>query len=731
MMRLLHYNGFKHSAFLCLAMMISLSGFGQKLPFQGKLLENDELVNGTKSFTFNIASRGWTEEHPDISVLDGYYSVVLGEITPLPGDLFQGVDSETMTITVDGQSLGEVLLYKPVGGSSAFKDQDSQVSETIAAFEAEVTGTGVWADQNTQYAGVFGKGNALNGGNAGVRGEADVAAGNVGFNYGVYGLSNSFNGATNATGYGLRGEVNGTYTFAAGVRGFGSNTQAPDTSVDPNPNLNNYGGNFTASGNPYGNMGVYGRAEDGNSPGALNFGVYGEALGSIPENNWAGWFEGNVTVNGDLFVEGNFDFSPPSVQINNDLGDLRAELSSFADNDAGSLVLYGANNTRTMILGSHSGATSNGLLFLYDSLDVARAGFSNNGSVSMFVDDPNGSSEGQRGARVIGDFGVIVSGTDGEVNNILSRNFDNDDFGALYLYGDVANRNLNGGVDIRRIDLKVEDNGFGQDAGRLYLGGSEFGGLNTPYRSFVETGAYSDDGLQHYGMLSLRHSIGEDANLLEIKPEANLDGSASGSIFLNSTQLNTGLRLYGGSDLDNDLNSVVSHIALDGDLDNYVYLYGDGTVDATGNINAASMTAIGGFNQTSDRRLKKNILPLNQTLSKVLQLRGVTYQWKDEASSQASQIGVIAQEVEEIYPEFVHTNSEGQKSVNYAQMVAVLIEAIKEMNGNIVSLESKVAALEEDKSILEKEKADLAKVWSEIDQLKKLLKVGLVSTSQQ
>lgn len=731
MMRLLHSNGFRHSILLCLTIMISMTTFGQKLPFQGKLLENDELVNGTKTFVFSIEAKAWTEEHPDISVLDGYYSVVLGDITPLPADLFQGVDSETMAITVDGQSLGEVLLYKPVGGSSAFKDQDSQLSETIAAFEGEVTGTGVWGDENTQYAGILGKGSALNGGNAGVRGEADVAAGNVGFNYGVYGIANSFNGAATATGYGLRGEVNGAYSFGVGVRGFGSNTQAPDTSIDPNPDLNNFGGNFTASGNPYGNMGVYGRAEDGNSPGAINYGVFGEAIGSDPRNTWAGWFQGNVNITGDLNVDGNFDFAPTSILINNLNGDLRADLSNFEDNDAGSLVLYGANNSRTMILGAHSDAPSNGLLFLYDSLDIARAGFSNNGSVAMFLDDPDGASDGQRGVTAQGNFGLIVSGIDGEVNGILSRSFDNDDFGAIYLYGNVANRDLNGGVDVRRVDLEVEDNGFGGDVGRLYLGGPEFGGLNTPYRSFVETGTYSDDGLQHYGQLSLRHTIGEDANLTELKAEANLDGSAGGSIFLNSTQLNTGLRMYGGSDLENDLNPVVSHIALDGDLDNYVYLYGDGTVDATGNINAASMTAIGGFNITSDRRLKKNILPLNQTLSKVLQLRGVSYQWKNEKKTQTNQIGVIAQEVEAIYPEFVHTNEEGEKAVNYSQMVAVLIEAIKEMNGTIETLESKVASLEGDKSQLEKEKADLAKVWSEIDQLKKLLKNGTVSNSQQ
>lgn len=720
MKRLLPITLFKHGVSFCFAIMISMTAFGQKLPFQGKLLENDELVNGTKTFTFSIAARSWTEEHPTISVLDGYYSVVLGEFTPLPGDLFQGVDSETMTITVDGQSLGEVLLYKPLGTSSAFKDQDSQVTETIAAFESEVTGTGVWDTELTSYAGILGRGNVLNGGNAGVRGEAEAAAGNTGFNYGVYGLS--FSSVPDATGYGVRGEAGGTYDFGVGVRGIGSNSQVP---TGPNPLINNYGGFFSANGNAFGNTGVYGRANDGATPGALNIGIYGEASGTN-EGNFAGFFDGNVNVTGNLSIAGGF--SPSSVQINNALGNLRADLSNFETNDAGSLVLYGANNTRTMILGSPSNATSNGLILLYDSLDIARARLTTS---DLILTDPNGSATGPNGIQLTADFGISVAGTDGEVNAILSRNFSNNDFGALYLFGDVANRDLNGGVDVRRIDVVVEDNGFGGDVGRLYLGGPEFGGTSTPYRSFVETGTYSDDGLQHYGHFKLRHSIAEDQDLVELKPEANIDGSVGGGIFLNSTALNTGLRLYGGSDLSSDLNPVLSHIALDGDLDNHVYLYGDGTIDATGNINANTLSSSDGIVQTSDRRLKKNILPLNQTLEKVLQLRGVSYQWKDEKKSQRAQIGVIAQEVEEIYPEFVVTSEEGEKAVNYAQMVAVLIEAIKEMNGTVQTLESKVASLEQDMSTLEKEKAELAKVWSEIDALKKLLKSGTVSNSQQ
>ena len=102
-----------------------------------------------------------------------------------------------------------------------------------------------------------------------------------------------------------------------------------------------------------------------------------------------------------------------------------------------------------------------------------------------------------------------------------------------------------------------------------------------------------------------------------------------------------------------------------------------------GNITAISVT------ETSDRRLKKNIQPLKNTLKNVIKMNGVFYQWKDEVRGKEKQIGLIAQEVEVVYPEFVHTDLGGMKSVNYSKMVTVLIEAIKELNNKIENLEIK------------------------------------------
>lgn len=80
----------------------------------------------------------------------------------------------------------------------------------------------------------------------------------------------------------------------------------------------------------------------------------------------------------------------------------------------------------------------------------------------------------------------------------------------------------------------------------------------------------------------------------------------------------------------------------------------------------------------SDARIKKNVKTIENGLDKVLQLRGVEY---DRIDIDKHQIGVIAQEVEKVLPELV---KDGEvKSVNYANMVAVLIEAIKEQQAII------------------------------------------------
>lgn len=100
-----------------------------------------------------------------------------------------------------------------------------------------------------------------------------------------------------------------------------------------------------------------------------------------------------------------------------------------------------------------------------------------------------------------------------------------------------------------------------------------------------------------------------------------------------------------------------------------------------------------GITDSSDLRLKKEVRELGSSLEKILRMRAVRYRWKDETRDQDEQIGLIAQEVEKEFPEFVKSDNEGIKSVNYSHMVAPLLEAVKELAAKNKLLEEQNSAI--------------------------------------
>jgi hypothetical protein len=75
----------------------------------------------------------------------------------------------------------------------------------------------------------------------------------------------------------------------------------------------------------------------------------------------------------------------------------------------------------------------------------------------------------------------------------------------------------------------------------------------------------------------------------------------------------------------------------------------------------------------SDQRHKQNIRPVENALTKRQGLRGVSFNWKDNAQDADTQIGLIAQEVEKVLPELVSTDSDGYKSIAYGKLTASIV----------------------------------------------------------
>ena len=101
----------------------------------------------------------------------------------------------------------------------------------------------------------------------------------------------------------------------------------------------------------------------------------------------------------------------------------------------------------------------------------------------------------------------------------------------------------------------------------------------------------------------------------------------------------------------------------------------------------------------SDIVYKKSIRPLEYVLSKVGKIRGISFQWKKTNNSlgivkNKKQIGVIAQEIEQVYPELVEVAGNNVKVVDYSKLAAVLIEAVKELNRENNLLKKRIETLE-------------------------------------
>lgn len=107
----------------------------------------------------------------------------------------------------------------------------------------------------------------------------------------------------------------------------------------------------------------------------------------------------------------------------------------------------------------------------------------------------------------------------------------------------------------------------------------------------------------------------------------------------------------------------------------------------SGNVSVSgTVTATGDITAFSDSRTKMNIETITEALYKVKAMRGVSYISK---FNMEERIGVVAQEVERVVPEVVHTHSNGLKSVAYQNLVGLLIEAIKALELRVAELEDR------------------------------------------
>jgi len=196
-----------------------------------------------------------------------------------------------------------------------------------------------------------------------------------------------------------------------------------------------------------------------------------------------------------------------------------------------------------------------------------------------------------------------------------------------------------------------------------------------------------------------------------IAKNLNIGGnlSVSGDIsFTGITTFTGAIDANGGATIDDIRIGISANNEIDTASGNLILDSAGGTVNVTDNLDVdgtlnvdststlrgdtaitGELTVTGDITAffTSDQRLKDNITPIENSLSKIESISGNTYDWNEKSGKEGHDVGVIAQEVLEILPEAVTTRDNGYLAVDYQKIVPLLVEAVKELSSKVDNLE--------------------------------------------
>ncbi len=635
---------------------------------------------------------------------DNYY--VKLEIDPAGGENYEEL-GVTRLLSVPYALVAKRSLEGGSGNGDAITEYNLNTANPDSSFIINLTG-----DKTAKPFQVFSKSTAYNGA---VWGEAVSEESNEANQRGVLGFANGsglgshvgvFGGAVNfdATGekrVGIYGQAASKAKYNYGVQGIvqgdGNGSIVPiGDETEGDFGSYNIAGGFYSSGNLNGNVGVEAQTS-GSNGSRVDFGVISRAIGSGNSPNIGVRGEAfnspmqNVAFEGDASGEGTKNLG---LRLNVFNGTSNIGMEVNADTAAilnGHSIINGDLTVNGNVYGSFEGGSANGQTL--DSL--------------FFSTKPE--AELQRNSALYPGYIKLQDGN-GSYSN-LSRSAlqygDTDSEGTGFVY----NWYSKGGMQVANSDYLNGEKSAGMSGGYFYMDIANNGSFYIPLQFGI--GNAAEGGRSWFEMSSLKRAEDEKGAAFRVSmvndPNGNDPTGESAEMFLwgaDSPNIQIGgqqwentnlgyLNIYGstsdgggwfhsnaslsiGSDGTSEWGSLILSKSNIAGQSNHETINIDG--------NSGNITISGAYNQSSDIRLKKDIHTLDNALENTLKMRGVSYNWKGDENNENPQIGVIAQEVEKIYPEFVHTDEDGMKSVNYAQMTAVLIEAVKTLNVEIQEL---------------------------------------------
>jgi len=194
--------------------------------------------------------------------------------------------------------------------------------------------------------------------------------------------------------------------------------------------------------------------------------------------------------------------------------------------------------------------------------------------------------------------------------------------------------------------------------------------MDTNLGSFYYSSSIAGSDLYLHYTSSLNVPVNQSSHRIPLSV-----GTVAGTVW--NVQYNNNNNLAGAADFIYS----GSKVGINTSVENLTY-----NLEVSGSIRASD-----GLLSNSDERLKENIYPIDNALSRVGQIEGVYFNWKDQPERQ---VGVIAQNVQKVLPEVVSEDNNSYLSVDYSKIVPLLVEAINEQNSIIMDLEERISKLE-------------------------------------
>ena len=182
--------------------------------------------------------------------------------------------------------------------------------------------------------------------------------------------------------------------------------------------------------------------------------------------------------------------------------------------------------------------------------------------------------------------------------------------------------------------------------------------------------------LNGQGAVDFDDTLNVDGNVT-FNGNTTIGNSSSDTLTVTATSTFNGAAEFNNGITTNEItveNLTSGRVALVGSggklVDSSAFTYSGSNLIVTGDITAFA---------TSDERLKDHVHPIEDPLDKILKISGNTFEWNDKSGKTGRDVGVLAQEIEEVIPEVVTTRDTGYKAVRYEKLVPLLIEAVKEL----------------------------------------------------